>query len=798
MRNFIFRKLSTCIIFVLTFACMPANGIAGDFKGTVKDEANHPVYGAVVTLFALPDSAMLGNALTGADGKFEIMATKKQGLDYIYELSCIGFKKEFIAVSGNDMALVLKESVSELKGVTVTSQSFKREPGKFIYTPSGIDLVAGGCYNMLKYMPMLTVEGNSIGILGKGSATIFINGRKPIMSGNMVMDYLRSLPTKNLIRIEIITNPDVSNKATELAGGILNVVIKRPEDGVNGYAMLDANYATERLSPTASTNLSYAKGRLHASAYIYANMYNTSENTSTLYNYKDINTISDNLNKKDNSSYGGGMVLNMAYDINEKSMFGFSGSISMNETDNENYSENKYMQAGNINRVVETFGNTTVPIKNPVYGLNAYYNIKTDDKGSNLDITAGFNTSKNIVERDYRMMDGNSATKQYEQNSSNDNYGLELKANYLLALKGKGTLRFGYELNHSNIDDDFRHLDFVNATWTDVASLSNRFKYKETVNAGFLSYNRRWSKKFSLNAGVRVENTHTEGEQIATGEHFTNDYVDVIPNMTLDFNIVENKHNLTLQASRYLSRPFYSKLNPYKVWFSESEYKVGNMYQTPSIGNTVGLIYMLMNSYIFGVNYTHMQNELLDYRTVVGDGLVEWSTANTGHYNFVQIYSNINKRFFNGVWRVNGQLSFLHEHNTGAVGLTDVGYTNNRWTLRFANTVALNKKRDFTGNITYTYHSPMKMALRDIKEKHMLFLTLTKSFAKHNAMLSLDIANPTNFRNNTSFENDLYSYKTDIHTNQITVQMRFIKSFGNNKVRGANDRSSSKHRNRMQ
>lgn len=796
--NRFFRMLLAFIYLAMPFANTIAAEINGDFTGTVTDGAKEPICGAVVTLFALPDSAMLGQTLTDASGRFDIKEAKRQDIKYAYEVSSIGFKKTFFVVSGNNMEIVLKESVAELKGVTVTSQSFKREPGKFIYTPSGIDLVAGGCYNMLKYMPMLTVEGNSIGILGKGSATIFINGRKPVMSGNMVMDYLRSLPTKNLIRIEIITNPDVSNKATELAGGILNVVIKRPEDGVNGYAMLDANYATERLSPTASTNLSYAKGRLHASAYIYANMYNTSENTSTLYNYKDINTISDNLNKKDNSSYGGGMVLNMAYDINEKSMLGFSGSISMNETDNENYSENKYMQAGNINRAVETFGNTTVPIKNPVYGLNAYYNIKTDDKGSNLDITAGFNTSNNIVERDYRMMDGNSATKQYEQNSSNDNYGLELKANYLLALKGKGTLRFGYELNHSNIDDDFRHLDFVNGTWTDVASLSNRFKYKETINAGFLSYNRRWSKKFSLNAGVRIENTHTEGEQIATGEHFTNDYVDVIPNMTLDFNIVENKHNLTLQASRYLSRPFYSKLNPYKVWFSESEYKVGNMYQTPSIGNTVGLIYTLMNSYIFGVNYTHTQNELLDYRTVVGDGLVEWSTANTGHYNFVQIYCNINKRFFNGVWRVNGQLSFLHEHNTGAVGLTDVGYTNNRWTLRFANTVALNKKRDFTGNITYTYHSPMKMALRDIKEKHMLFLTLTKSFSKHNAMLSLDIANPTNFKNNTSFENDLYSYKTDIHTNQITVQMRFIKSFGNNKVRGANDRSSSKHRNRMQ
>lgn len=96
-------------------------------------------------------------------------------------------------------------------------------------------------------------RGNAVSILGKGSPTIYINGRNPLMNNAMVMDYLRSLPSRSIDKIEIMPTSGVSHNAS-MHGGIINIVLKKPEQGLRGSVSAETSYQGERISPRLSNS----------------------------------------------------------------------------------------------------------------------------------------------------------------------------------------------------------------------------------------------------------------------------------------------------------------------------------------------------------------------------------------------------------------------------------------------------------------------------------------------------------------------------------------------------------------
>ena len=86
------------------------------------------------------------------------------------------------------------------------------------------------------------------------------------------MDMLRSVPADRIEKIEIITSPNSSHKAST-KGGILNVVMKKnPYEGLTGSASVGTTYLGDRFSPRSSLYLGYSKNKFNASAnmsYLY-------------------------------------------------------------------------------------------------------------------------------------------------------------------------------------------------------------------------------------------------------------------------------------------------------------------------------------------------------------------------------------------------------------------------------------------------------------------------------------------------------------------------------------------------
>ena len=130
--------------------------------------------------------------------------------------------------------------------------------------------------------------------------------------------------------------------------------------------------------------------------------------------------------------------------------------------------------------------------------------------------------------------------------------------------------------------------DNAGGTPIKVLEKSNNFKYTENVNAAYVNYNRQLNTKWSLQAGLRMEQTNSEGTLTrADGiqqkdNQVKKSYWDLFPSAALSWNI-NQKHALNLTYSRRIDRPSYQDLNPFENKIDELTYEKGNAFLQPAI-----------------------------------------------------------------------------------------------------------------------------------------------------------------------------------------------------------------------
>jgi hypothetical protein len=145
-------------------------------------------------------------------------------------------------------------------------------------------------------------------------------------------------------------------------------------------------------------------------------------------------------------------------------------------------------------------------------------------------------------------------------------------------------------------------------------SNSNKFNYNEKVYAGYVNYNRNFGKKWTLNAGLRAEQTDARGDLQAFLPELQEPPVDLnylswFPNAGVTWQMAE-KHVLGLSAGRRINRPDYNVLNPFNNRMSELSYEKGNPELQPEIVNNVELSYTLAYRYNFKLGYSRTTDQI--------------------------------------------------------------------------------------------------------------------------------------------------------------------------------------------
>ena len=300
----------------------------------------------------------------------------------------------------------------------------------------------------------------------------------------------------------------------------------------------------------------------------------------------------------------------------------------------------------------------------------------------------------------------------------------------------------------------------------------------------------------STTLGLRAENTNVRGRQVSSNEIFNRNYWDFFPQLSLLVDLANGSHSISLDLSRSFVRPFYNDLNPFKIWTSENTYSMGNIHLKPMIYSDVNLRYRFLGDYIIGASYSYGSDSFSEYRFLAENNTTVSSVANYGNEQSLSLYCNVEKVFFNGIWRMSLNAAADYDRNQGTIDGQDVSYKTWTGSAGIRNFFNISSKSGVRATLSYNYYTPSKGILKVGHHKHLLSASFSKEF-KFGGTISVDAFNLLNYRRAYHYNTESYAYREKPKYNNISFQIRYTHKFGQSRVRGAQNRSDTNYSRRF-
>ncbi|HSC54674.1 MAG TPA: TonB-dependent receptor [Phnomibacter sp.] len=624
------RTLLLLFTFMAGIICPSfAQTSTGKIKGLVADNKQQPMANASVFLQKAKDSSIVRSAITDKEGHFEFAAITAG--NYFVKTSAMGFaesnSEKFELKDGETKSLAgmsLQAASKELQGVVVTAKKpvIEVHADKTIFNvESTITAQGSDALELLQKTPGVQVDNNeNISMKGKTGVRIYVDGKMMQLSSTELAAYLKSINSNDIEAIEMISNPSAKYDASGNAG-IINIRLKKNKKyGTNGSVNLGY---VQGITPkgNGSVNLNYRDKKINIFGNVGGNL-GMRENNMELYRIQndtiyDQKTTNTNHNKSMNAKVGADFF------ASKTSTFGVLATINFNDGDWGSESKTPIYdeKSGQLSRTL--VARNSIPGKRTNANFNANYRYAdTTGRELNVDVDYGFFNGE-----------GRSTQPNLYLNPDGSFNELNVYGNYtpttidIFTVKAdmeqpawKGKLGYGGKLSFVTTDNTFEFYNYVGTTPIQDLTKSNSFRYKENVNAAYVNYNRKLNEKWSVQAGLRLEQTNSDGLLTrADGKEQDDDrvkrnYLDYFPSGAITWNF--NKTNtLNLTYSRRIDRPTYQELNPFENKLDEMTYQKGNAFLQPQYTDNVELTHTFKGFLNTSVGYSYVK----DYSTQVTD-----------------------------------------------------------------------------------------------------------------------------------------------------------------------------------
>ena len=597
---------------------------AQNISGKIVNEMKEPVSGATVSLVQMPDSTVV--KLTATDDKGVYSFPQIAPGEYKVVISAVGFETASStnftllvdSVDAPQVMLFKKATSLAAVQVTATRPIIQVKADKTILNVEGtINATGSDALELLRKAPGVLVDrDDNLSLSGKNGVQVYIDGKPSPLAGKELSDYLKTIQSAQIESFEIISNPSAKYEAAGNAG-IINIRLKKNKSyGTNGT--LNAGYgvgvfpkfnggfslnnrnAISNVFGTFNVNRNKSYNEMFFHRTLGDSIFDQSTrmiNRGLNFNYKagadfflnKFNTIGILLNGSHGENEGGSHSLTSIYYKPGSSLVKYLRADNESESDRNN---------NNVNfnyRFADTSGHEL----NVDFDLGAY-RVSSDQWQPNiyLDPSGGFMSS--LV---YNMV------------APTDINLYSVKVDYEQDFK-KGKLGIGTKIAYVETDNDFQRYN----VYTSVKELdtlrSNRFKYKENINALYVNYNRPF-KGFALQFGLRLENTVSKGgsegfrqvgtDYVSYDSSFKRPYTDLFPSMAITFN-KNPMSQFNFTYSRRIDRPAYQDLNPFEFKIDEYTFQKGNTDLRPQYTNSFGLTHTYKYKLNTSVTYSHVKD----------------------------------------------------------------------------------------------------------------------------------------------------------------------------------------------
>jgi iron complex outermembrane receptor protein len=688
---------------------VPGNKIAG----VIKDEKGQAIEAVTITLLNAKDSTRTKQSVTDKTGHFgfeDVPAGK-----YLVSASSVGYSplysSSFELSAGRTSRtlppLVLAAVSTSLKAVAVIGKRppIEQKADRTVINVDASPSNAGStAMDVLEKAPGVTLDkDDNISLKGKQGVTIMVDGKPTYLSATQLADYLRSLPASAIDQIELMTNPSAKYDAAGNSG-IINIKTKKNKlKGFNGNLNLTHTQGVYP-KPSGSLNLNYRDGKLNFflnAGYAHWEGFQVLHITRKYLDGDAAGTVNSIFTQVTNMHFinpEANLKFGMDYYLTPKTTLGFVVSGFRNTENNRSSSNIQLLDPQyKVDSFVYSHSTNKTTWKNGSANLN--FRHQYDSAGRELTADLDYVRYSSVSDQYFDNLTYSPDMTKLGETILTGNLPSTIniytfKSDYTRPLAKGYKLESGVKLSYVNTDNTAGYFNMVNDKPEVDTTKTNRFRYRENINAAYATMTKQYGK-WSVQAGLRLENTNYSGHQLGNGltvinndSSFSKSYVNLFPTLYLTYQASE-KHQFTLNYGRRIDRPAYQDLNPFLFFLDQYTYQAGNPYLQPQFTQNVELSHTYRQFLTTTLNYSFTRNFFTEtfqqsgQATIVRNGNIG-SRQNAGISVSAQVpiakwwtailYTNVNYNKFTGVLygqnidvsattlllNVNNQFSFSH------------------------------------------------------------------------------------------------------------------------------------------
>ncbi|WP_241485228.1 TonB-dependent receptor domain-containing protein [Psychroserpens damuponensis] len=788
------------ILTVLLLCSYSSIGQEYTVSGTIIDANNKGIEFATIIVFNEDQTEVLHGTSTDVNGFFNL-----NNLDrniYFIKVSFIGYQsyEQKIVLTGSlDLkTILLEDDIENLDQVTVTAKkpTLIREADRLVFNIENTALIEGSMLQVLKSTPGVLVLGDEITVKNS-NPTVYINDRKVHLSSDDLTQLLEGSSANSIKSIEVITNPSARYDAE--SGVVLNIVMSK--NLIAGYRGSVSTNFTQGVFPrydvgtnhffknkdiSFNVNYNYSKDKLNRDSEDTVNyLDDTNALNESWRSLTNRNTWKETHNLNANFDYFINDSNTLSVSTNTLYLPYFKYSISNNTeiTDVNNDFLSRFT-ADNLSR-------------DNKYNIGVDFNFKHDLTKGSLIVNGHFTTynyerNQGVVSNFFDSNNDFQNVSAFNTHANQDTQILAAKLDYSLPINDNSEFEAGIKTSNIKTESDITQFDIDITTGTETIDNLNSdvFDYDEHIYAAYANYALN-TEKWSINAGLRAEQTNIEGVSLSTSQVNTQDYLEWFPNASVQYNISDT-YNIYANYKRSITRPGYADLNPFQFFLNESYVISGNPNLVPTftdhavIGTTLFSDLLTIEAYyknfdgaISEIPRQNNDTNIIEYISVNFDKTIEFG------FDFLT-YFNVNERW--SIYAVTSFYNFEEETNFGNGFVKQDQWSNfsvlqNDWTFL--------KDNSLNATFTLTYSSKNLQAFQTVENQLFSELAISKTLLKNKGVLSLAVSDLFNMQDpeaSTRYQNQFNSSLRDVDTRYIKLGFRY--KFGNTRLQ-TNQRSSN-------
>lgn len=747
-------------------------------SGTIVNDQLQAMPAATITLFNARDTTKIRQTTADQKGRF-LFSQVDSGI-YFIGTTAVGrepFSGRTFHLGANEQkdidTIRLSVHTDTLAGVVVQGSRppIENKLDKVILNVSASPVNAGTtALDVLAKAPGVTVDNQgNVSLKGKPGVQLYIDGKPSYLSPQDLAILLKGMPAAQLSQIEIMSQPSSLYDAAGNAGIINLKMAKNKETGFTGT--LNSAYSQGKYGRFPNSLLfNYTKGKwLFYTSFSYSRWTDFNDvalirkfplGADTAITFRQNSSI---LFKGENFNFRAGAD----YHLNETTTIG----ISVSGVFNHNKST--------VNSTTGMF--STTPFPDSISLTTGFRDDRSRNRSVNLNLEKKLDSLGKKITADADYITYNNPGHQYAANTVNHIDGspsspplylrawlpsgisiYSFKAAYTHPLKEGAKLEAGIKASAVKIDNKapYEILDNASGNWVTDTSRADYFRYSENIYALYLNVNKEW-KKWSLQAGLRYEQTHSTGLQVWTGQAYPRKYGQLFPTFYAGYKL-SAASQLLFSYGRRLDRPNYQDMNPFQRFLDKFTYIKGNPLLQPQFSNNLELTYVFKNKLTTTFYYTfinHIINDVLvqnnatkiTYRTKgnIGTSSVKGLSSNySAKINagwYLNLFANVYKNQFNGV-------------------LDNIPVNSSAWNFSSSFSTQLKFAGTWTAEVSGTYQGRMlENAIYTMAPRGVVSFALAKQLLKNNATITLNLTDPFNLQQSHAISQygDVY---LDVHS----------------------------------